>query len=215
MILDFRTYITEKFDPKKDLRGVLKETDRHRFRKLLKNNILIFKFKKRDGSIRRAKGTLNSKYLPELKGGSPRPEHQMVYFDLEKDHWRSFRSYSFIKILNIKPISGTPSPKKHKEEEDEEETTKKPITKKVEKEEKEEVKKKEVEKKELHKEHEEEPKKVHKEEEHEESEEPKEEREEKKEIKKEPKKEVKKSKKDDEPDDEEDEIKDKDEDEKD
>lgn len=135
MILNFKTYILEKFDPKRDLRGVLKETDRHRFRKLLKSNIVTFKFKKRDGSIRKAKGTLISKYLPALKGGSPRPEHQMVYFDMEKDHWRSFRSYSFIKILNIKSVAGTPTPKKHKEDEEEEETTKKTITKKEEKEE--------------------------------------------------------------------------------
>ncbi|MCM1217053.1 MAG: SH3 beta-barrel fold-containing protein [Lachnospiraceae bacterium] len=71
-------------------------------RKLLRKHVVFFKFKKKNGEIRRAVGTLISSYLPALRGGAPKPEHQMVYYDLEKEHWRSFRSFSFIKILDIK-----------------------------------------------------------------------------------------------------------------
>ena len=71
-------------------------------KKLLRKHIVYFSFRKKDASLRKAIGTLISSYLPALRGGSPKPEHQMVYYDLEKEHWRSFRSYSFIKILNVK-----------------------------------------------------------------------------------------------------------------
>ena len=106
MILNFDDFcINEKHSIKKVkklLRGVLNSADRDTMRKELRHNIIVFKFIKRDGSLRKAKGTLHPSYLPPLKGGSPKPEHQMVYYDLEKEHWRSFRSYSFIKILNVK-----------------------------------------------------------------------------------------------------------------
>ena len=96
-------------------------------RRELRDNIITFKFKKRDGTIRTAHGTLHPDYLPKLRGGAPRPEHQMVYYDLDKEGWRSFRSYSFIKILNIKPVTSKPIVPKPKPvaKEDEEEETKK------------------------------------------------------------------------------------------
>lgn len=105
MIFDFDTYcLNEKSlrGIKKVLKGSMSSSDRIRMKKLLRNHIVYFSFRKRDGSLRKAVGTLISSYLPALRGGAPKPEHQMVYYDLEKKHWRSFRSYSFIKILNIK-----------------------------------------------------------------------------------------------------------------
>lgn len=87
---------------KKVLHGTMSSSDRKYMKKLLRNHIVYFSFRKKDGTLRKAVGTLISSYLPALRGGSPKPEHQMVYYDLEKEHWRSFRSYSFIKILNIK-----------------------------------------------------------------------------------------------------------------
>lgn len=101
-------------------------------RKELRDNIITFKFRKRNGDLRTAHGTLHPDYLPPLKGGGPRPEHQMVYYDLDKKGWRSFRSYSFIKILNIKPVEGAPvtkpvpkpHPKPITKSEDEEEVKK-------------------------------------------------------------------------------------------
>lgn len=146
MILDFGSYIINESSLKKlkkDIHGVLNMSARKRMRKELRDNIITFKFKKRNGEIRTAHGTLHPDYLPKLKGGAPRPERQMVYYDLDKEGWRSFRSYSFIKILNIKPVEGKPigpkvtsksAPKKEDEEEvkktaveREEEEVKKPI----------------------------------------------------------------------------------------
>lgn len=142
MILDFDSYIINESSLKKlkrQIHGVLNMSARKRMRKELHDNIITFKFKKRNGEIRTAHGTLHPDYLPKLRGGAPRPEHQMVYYDLDKNSWRSFRSYSFIKILNIKPVDSktiVPKPKPVAKEEDEEETKKVTMEK-----EKEEVKK--------------------------------------------------------------------------
>lgn len=147
MILDFGSYIINEASLKKlkrEVHGVLNMSARKRMRKELRDNIITFKFKKRNGEIRTAHGTLHPDYLPPLKGGSPRPEHQMVYFDLDKDGWRSFRSFKFIKILNIKPVDGTSKPKPstkpvskpvHKSEDEDEEIKKTTPVKEVEKEE--------------------------------------------------------------------------------
>ena len=137
MILDFNSYIiNEKFSVRKlkrEVHGVLDMSARKQMRRVLKDKIVTFKFRKRNGDLRIAHGTLHPDYLPKLKGGSPKPEMQMVYFDLDKKEWRSFRSYSFIKILKVKPIES-----KLKPEPDEEEEIKKPVE--VSKEEKEEKK---------------------------------------------------------------------------
>ena len=142
MILDFDSYIINESSLKKlkkHLHAVLNMSARKRMRKALRDNIITFKVKKRNGEIRTAHGTLHPDYLPKLKGGAPRPEHQMVYYDLDKNSWRSFRSYSFIKILNIKPVDSktiVPKPKPVAKEDEEEETKKVTMEK-----EKEEVKK--------------------------------------------------------------------------
>lgn len=123
MIFDFETFINESSlkKLKDELHGVLDKSERKRMRQELKDNIITFKFKKRNGEIRKAHGTLHPSYLPALRGGSPKPERQMVYYDLDKKQWRSFRSYSFIKILNIKPVKDDEKVKKvHKPEDDEE-----------------------------------------------------------------------------------------------
>lgn len=142
MILDFDSYIINESSLKKlkrQIHGVLDRSARKRMRKELRDNIVTFKFKKRNGEIRTAHGTLHPSYLPKLRGGAPRPEHQMVYYDLDKEGWRSFRSYSFIKILNLKPVDSKtiiPKPKPVAKEDEEEETKKVTMEK-----EKEEVKK--------------------------------------------------------------------------
>ena len=142
MILDFDSYIINESSLKKlkrQIHGALDMKSRKRMRRELRDNIVTFKFKKRNGEIRIAHGTLHPDYLPKLKGGAPRPEHQMVYYDLDKEGWRSFRSYSFIKILNLKPVDSktiVPKPKPVAKEDEEEETKKVTMEK-----EKEEVKK--------------------------------------------------------------------------
>ena len=159
MILDFDSYIINESSLKKlkkNLHGVLNMSARKRMRKELRDNIVTFKFKKRNGEIRTAHGTLHPSYLPKLRGGAPRPEHQMVYYDLDKNSWRSFRSYSFIKIVNIKPVDSKtivvkPHTKSSKAEDDEEVKNTKPIEKEEEKEVKRPVHKEEPEDKEVKK----------------------------------------------------------------
>lgn len=159
MILDFGSYIINESSLKKlkkDVHGVLHMSARKRMRRELRDNIITFKFRKRNGELRTAHGTLHPDYLPKLKGGAPRPEHQMVYYDLDKEGWRSFRSYAFIKILNIKPVDSKsivskPHTKPVKSEEDEEIKKTKPIEKEEEKEVKKPIpKKKEKEEEEEH-----------------------------------------------------------------
>ena len=159
MILDFDSYIINESSLKKlkrQIHGVLDRSARKRMRKELRGNIVTFKFKKRNGEIRTAHGTLHPDYLPKLRGGAPRPEHQMVYYDLDKNSWRSFRSYSFIKIVNIKPVDSKtivvkPHTKSSKAEDDEEVKNTKPIEKEEEKEVKRPVHKEEPEDKEVKK----------------------------------------------------------------
>lgn len=159
MILDFDSYIINESSLKKlkrQIHGVLDRSARKRMRKELRDNIVTFKFKKRNGEIRTAHGTLHPDYLPKLRGGAPRPEHQMVYYDLDKNSWRSFRSFKFIKIVNIKPVdvkSVTVKPHtKPTKAEDEEELKKiRPIEKEEEKEVKKPLHKEEYDEKELKK----------------------------------------------------------------
>ena len=142
MILDFDSYIINESSLKKlkrQIHGALDMKSRKRMRRELRDNIVTFKFKKRNGEIRTAHGTLHPSYLPKLRGGAPRPEHQMVYYDLDKNSWRSFRSFKFIKILNIKPvdvksITVKPHTKSTKVEDEEEVKKIRPIEKEEEKE---------------------------------------------------------------------------------
>ena len=159
MILDFESYIINESSLKKlkrHIHGALDMKSRKIMRRELHDNIVTFKFKKRNGEIRIAHGTLHPDYLPKLRGGAPRPEHQMVYYDLDKNSWRSFRSYSFIKIVNIKPVDSKtivvkPHTKSSKAEDDEEVKNTKPIEKEEEKEVKRPVHKEEPEDKEVKK----------------------------------------------------------------
>lgn len=52
---------------------------------------VAFTFRKVDGTIRRAVGTLASAYLPATGGNRRECPGVQVYFDLEKGEWRSFR----------------------------------------------------------------------------------------------------------------------------
>lgn len=165
-IINFKTFINEA----KRLSGSLVMKDRKIMRKKLRENILVFKFQKRDGTIRRAVGTLYPDLLPPIKGtGGPKPVYQMVYFDLEKLAWRSFRSFKFIKILKETPITDSivdeylkkiEDEKRRKEEEKKHKITKKEKEKR-EKERELERKEEEKEREKKHKEHEKEHEKEH------------------------------------------------------
>lgn len=60
----------------------------------MKNDYVEFTYKKVDGSIRKAVGTLNFEY--ESKGGKNSPLDSLVYFDKEKNSIRSCKIYEII-----------------------------------------------------------------------------------------------------------------------
>lgn len=75
------------------------------FRKKLENEVVSFKYTKKDGTIREAKGTTNPgiieknydhTYLPKGEKDIKYSEDVTRYFDVEKIGWRSFQNKSFI-----------------------------------------------------------------------------------------------------------------------
>ena len=78
-----------------------KTTDLTEFGKMLREGIVNFEFIKKDGSVRSAKGTLLAEHLPAPKADSDgtsrkASENVMVYFDMEKQAFRSFVKESFV-----------------------------------------------------------------------------------------------------------------------
>lgn len=69
-----------------------------KLRARLTKGIVEFFFKKTDGTIRQAFGTLADNILPETKGTGRRPaDNVQVYFDTEKSEWRCFKKCNLIK----------------------------------------------------------------------------------------------------------------------
>lgn len=66
----------------------------------MKERIVKFYFQKVDGSIREAYGTLKESLLPPIKGKESRKTSDtlQVYFDTEKQSYRSFKVANLIKI---------------------------------------------------------------------------------------------------------------------
>jgi hypothetical protein len=75
-------------------------------RSMLKKGVVKFEYKKKDGSIRKAEGTLRKSLIPEIDkdGGaeSDFPEDCFGYYDLDKDDWRMFIRDNFIGIISKK-----------------------------------------------------------------------------------------------------------------
>ena len=69
-----------------------------KLRALLSKKVVEFYFKKTDGTMRQAFGTLMSDRVPETKGTHRTTENCQVYFDTEKEAWRSFKKCNLIKI---------------------------------------------------------------------------------------------------------------------
>lgn len=101
----YENFIVEKKKTHHPFHGSLNREERNEFIEKLQKNIIVFRYKKRDGSIRKAEGTLHPKYLPPAKSDKEfiRPEYQIVYYDLDKKSWRSFRSFEFVEILSTRP----------------------------------------------------------------------------------------------------------------
>lgn len=69
-----------------------------KLRALLHKKVVEFYFKKTDGTLRQAFGTLMSGRIPETKGVKKTADSCQVYFDTEKDEWRCFKKCNLIKI---------------------------------------------------------------------------------------------------------------------
>ena len=104
-LITYDNYIVEKKKTHHPFHGSLNREERNEFIEKLQKNIIVFRYKKRDGSIRKAEGTLHPKFLPPPKSDQEfvRPEYQIVYYDLDKKAWRSFRSFEFVEILSTRP----------------------------------------------------------------------------------------------------------------
>ena len=119
-LVTYENFIVEKKTTHNPFHGSLNREERNEFIKRLQKNIIVFRYKKRDGSIRKAEGTLHPKFLPPPKSDKEyvRPEYQIVYYDLDKKAWRSFRSFQFIEILSTRsPLSYIDKKKKSDEDE--------------------------------------------------------------------------------------------------
>lgn len=104
-LFTYDNFIVEKKKSHHPFHGSLNREERNEFIEKLQKNIVVFRYKKRDGSIRKAEGTLHPKFLPPAKSDQEfvRPEYQIVYYDLDKKSWRSFRSFEFVEILSTRP----------------------------------------------------------------------------------------------------------------
>lgn len=69
-----------------------------KLRALLQKKVVEFYFKKTDGTLRQAFGTLMSDRIPETKGTKKTADNCQVYFDTEKSEYRCFKKCNLIKI---------------------------------------------------------------------------------------------------------------------
>lgn len=71
-----------------------------KFKSVAKTKIVEFFFKKVDGSMRQAYGTLKESLIPETKGDERKKSDLLQpYFDTEKKAWRCFKKCNLIKII--------------------------------------------------------------------------------------------------------------------
>lgn len=106
-LISYDNFLVEKKKKKSHhpFYGSLTRAERNEFIKKLQKNIIVFRYKKKNDTIRKAEGTLHPKFLPPPKSDKEivRPEYQMVYYDFDRKDWRSFRSFEFIEILSTRP----------------------------------------------------------------------------------------------------------------
>ena len=69
-----------------------------RFRNALKKDVVSFRYRKKDGSTRKARGTLKKNALPDYgERRRPRPNRRgFVYWDVDKGSFRSFLRANFL-----------------------------------------------------------------------------------------------------------------------
>ena len=64
----------------------------------LHRRIVNFSFKKQDGSIRKAIGTLMTDSIPKTESKRTIPFDLQVYFDVEKSQYRSFKKLNLLSV---------------------------------------------------------------------------------------------------------------------
>ena len=66
----------------------------------MKQKIVRFYFRKIDGSVREAWGTLSESIVPAINGGSGRKQNDTIqtYFDTEKGEFRCFKKANLLSI---------------------------------------------------------------------------------------------------------------------
>lgn len=77
------------------------EADLKKLRAFMREGEVKFTFMKKDGSKRKARGTLKKSLIPDkFVGDDRRKPSDLVfnYFDLDKEDWRCFRKENFVGI---------------------------------------------------------------------------------------------------------------------
>lgn len=69
-----------------------------KLRKAMRNHVVEFFFKKTDGSIRQAFGTLMDGRVPQTAGARKAADTCVTYWDVEKEAWRCFKKVNLIKM---------------------------------------------------------------------------------------------------------------------
>lgn len=69
-----------------------------KLRAQLSKRIVEFYFRKVDGTLRQAFGTLMGERVPQTKGTKRTADSCQVYFDTEKGEWRCFKKCNLVRI---------------------------------------------------------------------------------------------------------------------
>lgn len=71
-----------------------------KFKAQATKKVVEFYFKKADGTIRQAFGTICPSLCPETKGGDDRKKSDLIqtYFDTEKQEWRCFKKFNLLTV---------------------------------------------------------------------------------------------------------------------
>lgn len=98
-----------RLDEKKSEKQQIREKrakELSRLKKLLKQGVVEFSYKKKDGSVRKAKGTLKDELLPDTDKNDERKKNLskdcFYYYDLKRDDYRCFIKDNFLEIKEKK-----------------------------------------------------------------------------------------------------------------
>lgn len=69
-----------------------------KLKKAMKKGIVRFYFRKVDGTIREAYGTLKESLLPSTMSGRKHNPTVQVYYDTEKESWRSYKIANLVNL---------------------------------------------------------------------------------------------------------------------